>query len=72
MTEDDQVRALALKLCKTATATDPSLGILMRALGRMTGILAGFLGRPVDEMLQTIVDEARKLERVDEKTHTVH
>jgi hypothetical protein len=69
--EDERVRALTLKLCEAAKGV--SLGVLMRAFGRMTRLLAGFLGMPVDDMLQTIIIEATELERFDdEETHTTH
>jgi hypothetical protein len=70
MTEDKQVGALTLKLCEAAD--DSQLGVIMRAFGRMTAILADAMDMPVDEMLQTIVDEATKYERVDKGTLTMH
>jgi hypothetical protein len=58
-------------MCETAKGA--SLSVLMRAFGRITGILAYSLGMPADEMLQTIIDEAKKLdERLEEGKHSLH
>jgi hypothetical protein len=72
MTEDQQVRALTIKMCEAAKGSSPS--VLMRAFGRMTAVLAYALDIPVDEMLQAIIDEATEteLDDNDQRTHLTH